>query len=484
MKRIFYLFVLLVSASVVSLTAGAYTQEFDGNIYELSNDTAIYTFTRHPSWFDFPRYPNTYSITIHDTVWRKGTSYPVTTISPRKSGMDQELIFLIRIPNTVKYITDKALAVIDPIMRIAKEVSLRENPDNNIKVIGDSAFYDSFLTDAFSLPNITSIGKSAFEECYKLQGISLGNALHTIKSRAFYNTGIDSITFGKSIETIGANAFAECWKLTSVKFVGIPAAIEAGAFATPHERDKSYYAHPSYNDKTIPTIKNVDISDPQKWCRVKMKSNPIVQSETFTVNGQAVSHLDVVAGKEGIASNVFANAKNLTAIRVTGGGVIEGSAFISCTNVKDLCLEVDSIGSGAFYISSREEYFNPKVSLRRIYSLTPTPPAVSKYAFYNYSGIILYVPAGCKDVYRRHRIWGQFSDIEESDFEGLDDIFSFESGIGDIHVDNSDIYSEDINAPTRIYTLDGRYVGDNASMLTPGIYIVRRGHVSRKIAIQ
>ena len=149
MKRIFYLFVLLVSASVVSLTAGAYTQEFDGNIYELSNDTAIYTFTRHPSWFDFPRYPNTYSITIHDTVWRKGTSYPVTTISPRKSGMDQELIFLIRIPNTVKYITDKAFAVIDPIMRIAKEVSLRVNPDNNIKVIGDSAFYDSFLTDAF-----------------------------------------------------------------------------------------------------------------------------------------------------------------------------------------------------------------------------------------------------------------------------------------------------------------------------------------------
>ena len=117
--------------------------------------------------------------------------------------------------------------------------------------------------------------------------------------------------------------------------------------------------------------------------------------------------------------------------------------------------------------------------------MTAVPPATDNDIFSKYSGITLYVPVGSGDAYRSHPVWCRFSKIEETDFTGIDALFKADydvSGIDEIPTDFAGGYDEE--APTRIYTLDGRLAGDNADTLRPGIYILHQGRKARKITVR
>ena len=63
-----------------------------------------------------------------------------------------------------------------------------------------------------TIPNsVTSIGGSAFYECYYLTSVTIGNSVTNIGYEAFYNcSGLTSVTIPNSVTSIGGSAFEHC----------------------------------------------------------------------------------------------------------------------------------------------------------------------------------------------------------------------------------------------------------------------------------
>ena len=112
------------------------------------------------------------------------------------------------------------------------------NPDTTI---GGGAFYNSpvlssvvlpanlvIMTDAFSMTAITAIvipdsvktiSYGAFQLCYKLASVTLGEGVEEIGTDAFGdNKSIKEINFPASLKTIGERAFSGCASLTTITF--------------------------------------------------------------------------------------------------------------------------------------------------------------------------------------------------------------------------------------------------------------------------
>jgi hypothetical protein len=64
---------------------------------------------------------------------------------------------------------------------------------------------------------VTSINKNAFELCYGLTSVTIGNSVTSIGYSAFYYCeGLTSVTIGNSVTSIGSCAFADCTGLINV----------------------------------------------------------------------------------------------------------------------------------------------------------------------------------------------------------------------------------------------------------------------------
>lgn len=80
----------------------------------------------------------------------------------------------------------------------------------------------------------------------------------------------------------------------------------------------------------------------------------------------------------------------------------------------------------------------------------------------------LYIPVGAKSAYEADEMWSCFGKIIETP-----DLTGSTSGIAAPNV------TETANKDTRIYTIDGRYVGTDMSRLGKGVYVVEGKKVVR-----
>jgi len=81
----------------------------------------------------------------------------------------------------------------------------------------DYLFYKNAAITLMTLPNVTNIGKSTFEDCSKLTTLNLGNSLAKVGAAAFYNcANITKLTFPETITVIGASAFCNCSSVTEI----------------------------------------------------------------------------------------------------------------------------------------------------------------------------------------------------------------------------------------------------------------------------
>ncbi len=64
--------------------------------------------------------------------------------------------------------------------------------------------------------NVTTIGMSAFQQCYSLEKITLPNSITSIGDYAFSYSGIMNITIPENVTNIGNYAFCKCLWLESI----------------------------------------------------------------------------------------------------------------------------------------------------------------------------------------------------------------------------------------------------------------------------
>lgn len=87
-----------------------------------------------------------------------------------------------------------------------------------VTTIGQSAFYNCFPLASITIPDsVTTIGLQAFYNCIGLTSITIPDSVTTIGQNAFLQcAGLTSVTIPNSVTSIGDNAFHGCTSLTSV----------------------------------------------------------------------------------------------------------------------------------------------------------------------------------------------------------------------------------------------------------------------------
>ena len=89
---------------------------------------------------------------------------------------------------------------------------------DSVTSIGNSAFIQCFFLTSVTIPNsVTTIGDGAFKDCSALTSVTIPNSVTTIERSAFSScTNLQKVNIGNSVKSIGEQAFYECTKLTQI----------------------------------------------------------------------------------------------------------------------------------------------------------------------------------------------------------------------------------------------------------------------------
>ena len=89
---------------------------------------------------------------------------------------------------------------------------------NSVTSIGESAFSQCYNLTNVTIPNsVTSIGDRAFRLCDRLTSVTIPNSVTSIGEDAFDNcTSLANVTISERVTTIGDGAFSICESLTSI----------------------------------------------------------------------------------------------------------------------------------------------------------------------------------------------------------------------------------------------------------------------------
>ncbi len=264
--------------------------------------------------------------------------------------------------------------------------------------IGYRAFSDSGLREVIigslteKIEPVKIIAGNPFDNCVKLEKITLGYGVKSIQSeafykfsnlkevvfysgieeigkRAFYDTSIRSVTIPSTVKRIGENAFAYCDYLADVTFgdvVGVKSdmVIEDYAFwkcakltnVTFNSGVKKIGESVFYKSNQI---ENVYINDLASYVEMELPyyeksnySNPMCFAKNMYVNGELVKNLVIPEGVKRICNYAFFGCKSLETVKFPSTLTeVEYSAFQGCSNLKDLSLpeSVEKIHEYAFF---------------------------------------------------------------------------------------------------------------------------------------
>ena len=219
--------------------------------------------------------------------------------------------------------------------------------------IGETAFRNCYTTISVEIPSsVITVGGSAFYECSNLTNISIPDSVTTIGNNVFRRcTSLTSISIGKSVESIGINAFEGCSNLT-----------------------------------------NVYISDLKAWCEITYAdsySTPLRSGSHLYLNGNEITNLIIPDSVTSIGDYAFAGCDGLISVIIPNSVTSIGNyAFQICHGLTSV-----TIGSGATTIG--QAAFNGCSSLISITSNAMTAPTIYNQTFRLVkSNGTLYVPSG------------------------------------------------------------------------------------------
>ena len=102
---------------------------------------------------------------------------------------------------------------------------------NGVTTISTYAFNTCYSLASITIPNgVTTIGNYAFNYCYSLASITIPNGVTRISIYAFYNCySLASITIPDGVTSIGKNAFNNCYSIAFYDFTALQAVPTLGS---------------------------------------------------------------------------------------------------------------------------------------------------------------------------------------------------------------------------------------------------------------
>ena len=301
---------------------------------------------------------------------------------------------------------------------------------NSVKSIGDKAFY--FCTDLKTVTignSVKSIGDKAFYFCNGLTEVSIPNSVTSIGSGTFEDcTGLKTVTIGNSVKSIGSWAFSSCTSLTAITIPNSVTSIGDETF---------------YNCRSLEHVTSKAMMPPQIW--------------VTTFDDYAMT-LYVPAGcKSKYAEAEYWN--NFTDIRETG--VVLYTVTANATD--------ETMG----YVTGGGEY--PQGSTA---TLVAIPFGQNYFVRWN---------DGNTDNPRTITVTGDMTFTAEFAPAGSA-VETLGNGERGIYATGRTLHVENGGESYRVYTAAGRlvYTGNDSSVTlsAPGMYIVRTGDRSQKVAVK
>ena len=231
-------------------------------------------------------------------------------------------------------------------------------PDS-VTSIGDEAFYNTGLASITIPDSVTSIGQSAFSGCRHLESITVesGNAVYHSAGNCIIETATKTLIAGcknsvipddGSVTSIGRSAFEDCDGLTNIT---IPDGVTSIGYS-------AFRWCSSLTGITIPdSVTNIGsyaFDDTAYYKNGANWTDGVLYIGNYLIkakSGELPADYTIKAGTKVIADYAFSWCRNLTSITlpdsVTSIGV---RAFSGCTSLTDITIpdSVTSIGEGAF----------------------------------------------------------------------------------------------------------------------------------------
>ena len=229
---------------------------------------------------------------------------------------------------------------------------------------GQLVIPDSVSYNGTTYP-VTSIGGYAFQNCYNLTSVTIGNSVTSIGDYAFRycNRIYGTLTIPSTVLSIGINPFAGCSNISSI-------VVENGN-SVYDSRDNCNAIILTATNELVAGIRNT------------------------TIPGTVTS----------IGNSAFYQCNNIASDIVPGSVTSIGEyAFYNCNGVTSITIpsNVTSIGNNAFSSCN---------NLVSVTSLATVPPTLGDNVFSNYS-MSVNVPCGAEAAYRAAAGWGNFGSIQ------------------------------------------------------------------------
>lgn len=192
--------------------------------------------------------------------------------------------------------------------------------------IGRSAFENCNSLTSVTLPNsLISIGNYAFYWCSKLTSIDIPDSVISIGERAFYYcSALTSVTIGRSIISIGDNAFENCSNITSVTWSAkncnrcyLGSEVESFVFGD------SVLVIPSSLCSGMYKLSSIDIP------------NSVISIGDMAFNNcSGLTSVTIPNNVTSIGSEAFYNCSSLTSVTIPNSVINIGeNAFSNCSNL-------------------------------------------------------------------------------------------------------------------------------------------------------
>lgn len=315
--------------------------------------------------------------------------------------------------------------------------------------------------DPLVIPDgITEIPSQCFVNCQNFKKLILPSSLRVIKEVAFYNTRMEDVEFAEGLESIENDAFYGSGELKKAILPNSCQMLGESVFG---------------------------LCDSLKELRIPegIKSIPT----HFAAYSIKLEQVDIPESVEEIGYGAFQMCNSLKNIKLPNElETIQGYAFDGC--------DLDSIVFPASLTFIGYSSCSGWHNVKKIYSLSPTPPYCDGHAFDNCNDATIYVPQGASNLYSNAQDWSYFTKFVETSQlpeSGINDMRYASKSDAKVYWSNGLLYIEDIQAadlvkPYSVYSIDGQMVdfgkvetSQIVISVPQGIYIVIVGDSVYKV---